>query len=183
MAGPVLSHCQLAQRAALFVLLAFVCVRAGSAAPGVRIVQWSGSALAPPLPTTAVNGGESSLSDLHGKVVVLNFWASWCEPCISELDSLEALASSGLAAGGLAILGVNYMESADAIRRVLERALIAFPVLQDRDGSAFRAWTSGILPTSVLVDRKGRPRIRIDGELDWTGPDARHLLQGLLDER
>jgi thiol-disulfide isomerase/thioredoxin len=116
---------------------------------------------------------------LHGRPVLLNFWATWCEPCREEMPSLQALARRH-ESDALAVLMVNYRESESTIRRFLERTPLALPVLLDRDGSAARDWTSRVFPTTVLIDRSGRPRHQVVGAVDWAGDDARQWLRELL---
>jgi cytochrome c biogenesis protein CcmG/thiol:disulfide interchange protein DsbE len=169
------------RRSALLALLPIVllCALAQAAAPGVRITERDRKAPVPKITLDAVDGQHVTLAAQRDHVVVLNFWASWCEPCMSELASLNELANKG---GDVKVLGVNYMEGAAAIRRVVANASLDFPILRDRDGAAFKAWTSGVLPTSILIDRRGRPRIQIEGALDWTGPEAHRVLDELVNE-
>jgi len=78
------------------------------------------------------------------------------------------------------VLTVNYQESEPGIRRFLERVPLALPVLLDRDGSATKAWTPRVFPTTVLVDRARQPRHQIVGAVDWSGDEARQWIVGLL---
>lgn len=126
-----------------------------------------------------LDGKAVKLSAYKGKVVLLNFWATWCEPCRAEMPALQALAER-LGPSRLAVVGVNYQESAARIERFVEAAALTFPVLLDRDGAVTRAWTRRIFPTSVLVGPDGRARQVIVGEFDWNGPQAGGLLAALL---
>lgn len=126
-----------------------------------------------------MNGADVRFADHKGKVVLLNFWATWCEPCRAEMPALQALAER-LGANRLVVVGVNYQESAARIERFVAAAALTFPVLLDRDGAVTRAWTRRIFPTSVLVGPDGRARQVIVGEFDWNGPQAGGLLAALL---
>jgi thiol-disulfide isomerase/thioredoxin len=133
----------------------------------------------PPLALNDLHGKPWELSALQGRPVLLNFWATWCEPCREEMPSLQALARRH-EADSLLVLMVNYREGASSIRRFLERTPLTLPVLLDSDGSVTRVWTSRVFPTTVLVDRSGRPRQQVVGAVDWDGDEARRWLRELL---
>src|SRR5262245_22516137 len=151
------------------MLCAMLALAAGARAHQLR--PWTATHPAPPLSLDDLNGKTWDLSALQGRAVLLNFWATWCEPCREEMPSLDALAQRHR--GSLVVLTVNYQESEPGIRRFLERVPLALPVLLDRDGSATKAWTPRVFPTTVLIDRSGRPRHQVVGAVDWTGSEAR----------
>ena len=140
---------------------------------------WPADRPTPAFSLTDVDGKSWSLTALKGRPVLLNFWASWCEPCRAEMPSLERLQTRHEKAG-LLVLSVNYQEPLPTIRRFLEALPFSLPILLDRDGDAASAWTPRVFPTTVLIDRTGRPRSSVIGELDWMGDTARMLLQPLL---
>jgi thiol-disulfide isomerase/thioredoxin len=149
-----------------------------AAAEGSRFVPWPGDAT-PPLALRDPAGTTRTLADHHGQVVLVNFWATWCEPCLEEMPSLQRL-KTRLAGQPFTILAVNYGESPAKIQQFLQRVPVDFPVLLDRDQQAARAWRVRILPASYLVGRDGRVRASVIGELDWASAEAvqavRHLL-------
>lgn len=153
------------------------------ALPRALVRPWPADRSVPPLALPALEGGVRRLADWRGRVVVLNFWASWCEPCVSEMPALLRLAESW-ADQGLAVLAVNHQEGEAKVRSFLDLVFgeipQALPVLMDRDGAAAKAWTPRVLPTTVIVDRWGRPRWSVIGEFDWTGAQARELIEPLL---
>jgi thiol-disulfide isomerase/thioredoxin len=118
----------------------------------------------------------------RGHVVVLNFWATWCEPCRTEMPTLELLQQRH-ERSGLVVIAVNFKESAPAIRRFLDVQPMSIPILLDADGDATSAWTPRVFPTTVIVDRQGQPRTMVLGEMDWMGGEADGLLQPLLAKR
>jgi thiol-disulfide isomerase/thioredoxin len=147
------------------------------AQPAYEVRPWVGAA--PRLKLDDIDGRRWDLVALQGKVVLINFWATWCEPCRAEMPSLDEAARRH-AAEGLTVLAVNFKESASTIQRFLAQTTIELPILLDRDGAAARAWRTRIFPSTVLVDRLGRARGVVVGEMDWTGDAAAALLQPLL---
>lgn len=135
-----------------------------------------------PTPAVALPGFEGpawSLASARGQVVLLNFWASWCEPCRSEMPSLELLAQRH-EKDGLQVLAVNFRETDAALRRFMQSLPISLPILRDSDGALARAFEVRIFPTTVAIGRDGRARFSVIGELDWNGPEARQWVAELL---
>ena len=159
---------------------ALACPALVRAASVVR--PWPADKPTPPLNLTDMDGKAWSLAALRGQVVLLNFWASWCEPCRAEMPSLELLASRHERAG-LAVLAVNYKEALPAIKRFLDVQPVLLPILLDHDGMTAAAWTPRVFPATVLIDRLGVPRTQVLGELDWMAGAARELLEPLLAQR
>jgi cytochrome c biogenesis protein CcmG/thiol:disulfide interchange protein DsbE len=170
------------RRAALSAFIA-LCASSSARAASARIAKWDSRKPTPALKLMNVDGAQWDLSALHGKVVVLNFWATWCEPCLAEMPQLNALARHRAEHDQLVVLGISYQEGEAAIRRFNERMPLGFPLLRDPDGAAFRAWGGGVLPSTVLVSRSGQARFTIQGELDWEGAQATEVLQLLLAEQ
>src|SRR6185369_1204640 len=141
---------------------------AASGAWAHQLLPWNAARPAPTLSLSDLNGKVWDLPSLQGHAVLLNFWATWCEPCLEEMPSLEALARRH-DGEPLRVLTVNYQESEPGIRRFLERVPLALPVLLDRDGATTKAWTPRMFPTTVLVDRASQPRHQIVGAVDWSG--------------
>jgi thiol-disulfide isomerase/thioredoxin len=143
------------------------------------VKPWPAGRTAPALALTDLEGKAWTLAGLKGRPVLLNFWASWCEPCRAEMPSLELLATRHERAG-LVVLAVNYKEALPAIQRFLEVLPFSLPILLDRDGDAASAWTPRVFPTTVLIGRDGVPRQSVIGELDWMDATARELIDPLL---
>ena len=140
---------------------------------------WPADRPTPSLALDDLDGRRWSLDPLKGRVVVLNFWATWCEPCRLEMPSLVRLADRRRG-DGLVVLAVNYREAVPTIRQFLDRGILRLPVLLDPDGDACATWTPRVFPTTVLVDRAGRPRASVFGGLEWTGPAASALLAPMM---
>jgi thiol-disulfide isomerase/thioredoxin len=147
-------------------------------APAAELKPWSGGAT-PPLQLADLQGTQHRLADYRGKVVLINFWATWCAPCRDEMPSIERLRAS-LEGRPFAVLAVNLGEPESRIRKFLEVMPLSFPVLLDRDGSTARAWQAKYLPASYIVGPDGRIRYRHLGELDWSKPEIREAIVALL---
>lgn len=130
--------------------------------------------LAPDFTLTTLDGDTVRLSDLQGKPVLINFWASWCGPCRAEMPHIQA-AYEGHADDGLVVLGVDQSESPPAVARFVEEFGLTFPVPMDSDGKVSAAYQARALPTSFFVDADGVIRET------FTGPMSAGLIESLLE--
>ena len=148
------------------------------AAHGGELKPWTGGAT-PSLSLKDPTGKAHDLAAYRDKVVLVNFWATWCAPCREELPSMQALRER-LAGGGFEVLTVNLMESEEKITAFLESERIDLPVLMDRDGAAGKRWKVRMLPISFVIDRRGAIRYQLVGEANWTGPDVAPVIERLI---
>jgi thiol-disulfide isomerase/thioredoxin len=160
-----------------FVVLAALAFSA--AAGAAELKPWTGGAT-PPLVLQDLHGRTHRLDDYRGKVVLVNFWATWCEPCLAEMPSIERLRQS-LAGRPFEVLGVNIGEPLGRIERFLEKVPLGFPMLLDRDTGAAKAWEARLVPASFLVGPDGRIRYVRYGELDWWSEPVRKRVAELLE--
>jgi thiol-disulfide isomerase/thioredoxin len=152
----------------------------GPARAAHEVRAWPAGRPVPPFSLSDLDGQAWTLTALKGRGVLMNFWASWCDPCRAEMPSLQRLAGVRQASG-LVVLAVNYKESVPAIRRFLQTMPVALPILLDRDGEVASAWTPRVFPTTVLIGRDGVPRSVVVGELDWADDAAaKDLIEPLL---
>ncbi|HZN29005.1 MAG TPA: TlpA disulfide reductase family protein, partial [Xanthobacteraceae bacterium] len=131
------------------------------------------------LPTLA--GPTHELARLRGRVVLVHFFATWCEPCRAEIASLREL-QSRLDGQPFAILPISVAETDGAVRRFFAGDPPPFAILLDRDRSVARAWNIDTLPSTVVLDRALRPRFFAEGDIDWARPDVMNRLAELLTE-
>ena len=143
-----------------------------------RFVPWK-DAKTPPLSLRDLAGRTHTLADYRGQVVLVNFWATWCEPCREEMPSMQRLRER-LAARPFTILAVNYGESEIRASDFVKRSALDLTVLLDPGQAAARAWRVRILPASVLVGPDGRARYAVIGEIDWMSADAVATVERLL---
>ena len=131
---------------------------------GAELKRWKGKPAAPAIDLMTIDGRPLSLQALRGKVVLVNFWATWCEPCIREMPSLQQLRDQ-LHADGFEVLAVNYQEGPARINSFIEKLQLSLPVVRDTDGSVARAWGARIFPANYLVDRAGNIRYSMTARL------------------
>jgi len=160
------------------VLLALLLSFCTSLAAAQQLRPWGGGET-PPLALQDLEGRPHALEDYRGKVVLINFWATWCEPCRAEMPSINRLRTT-LAGQPFAVLAVNLAESEPRIRRFMDQVPLDFPVLLDRDSAVAKAWRTRVLPASFLVGPDGRIRYSVIGEYDWTQDGARKAIFSLL---
>jgi len=164
---------------ALTVALAWSVAVAGTAAAEPdRFVPWKGAGT-PSLALKGLDGRPHSLADYQDKVVLVNFWATWCEPCRDEMPSMQKL-EARLAGQPFATLAVNLGESPPRVREFAERLGLGFPVLLDPNQDASREWRVRVLPSSFLVGPNGRVRYTVVGEMDWASESAVRTVRALL---
>lgn len=156
-----------------------------AAQPVKKLIAATPPAAAAPFELRDLGGKLHRLTDYRGKVVLVNFWATWCEPCRDEMPAMQTLYDRlGPRTGGdLVVLAVNYAENRARIQQYLQEYPFDFPVLLDGFSEVWRAWKPGMLPASYLIGRDGRIRYRVIGEFDWAGEEAGGVVRRLLAEK
>ncbi len=155
--------------------LLLVCSVAASAQ---ALKPWSGGAT-PALELAGLDGAVHRLADYRGKTVLVNFWATWCEPCRAEMPSIERLRGA-MEGKPFTVLAVNVGESDRVARDFAEKLPVTFTVLLDRDGGTTRAWRARVLPASYLIDPDGVIRYSYYGDLDWSSDAVRARIESLM---
>ncbi|MGH8070751.1 MAG: TlpA disulfide reductase family protein, partial [Candidatus Entotheonellia bacterium] len=122
-----------------------------------------------------------ALQDYRGKLVFLNFWATWCIPCREEMPAMEQL-HQRFGSQGLAVVALNYQEGLEQVKAFVEQHHLSFTVLRDQDGAVFRKYTITGLPTTYLIGRDGSLLARGVGGRDWTRSKGQELIRVLLTE-
>jgi thiol-disulfide isomerase/thioredoxin len=127
-----------------------------------------------------LTGQPVRLHNLRGRVVLLNFWATWCAPCREEMPALETLARE-FGPRGLAVVGVNFKEPKPQVQAFMRDNGLGFPTLLDVEGEVAKRYQVFALPVTFVVDRRGMLAGSVLGIRDWTGPGARAYFGRLLD--
>lgn len=144
-----------------------------------RLRDYRGDPQPWPLALPDRNGTQHVLAQSQGKVVLLNFWASWCPPCVHEMPALQQL-KSRWRDQPFEILAVNMAESENTIDDFMRRHQLDFTVLLDRDGHALRQWKVMAFPTSFVLDKKGSIRYAVFGAIDWLEPATMQKIELLM---
>jgi cytochrome c biogenesis protein CcmG, thiol:disulfide interchange protein DsbE len=130
-----------------------------------------------------LDGKPAHLTDMHGTVVVLNFWATWCPPCVDEAPSLNQLQKRIAPLGGT-VLGVSEDEDPSAYENFLKHYNLSFPTYRDPvKGSIALDYGTSMYPETYIIDRSGRIDRKIVGEQDWSNPEITSYLDSLLQSR
>lgn len=116
---------------------------------------------APPFSSMDIEGKQTQLTDYKGKGVLINFWASWCNPCVNELPLLN----EAYKLTGVEMLAINVGEKTEAVQKFVERYELEFPILLDEDLKIKQAYQVVGLPLTLLIDEEGTIMARHEGEL------------------
>ena len=141
---------------------------------------------APDFKATRIGGETLRLSDLRGRVVVLNIWATWCKPCEEEAPSLERLyrkIRSGPLGRDFEILAVSIdARSRDAVLPFQRKFGLTFPILFDPDGRVSRIYQTTGVPETFVIDRQGSIREKVIGPREWDRPELVEWFSGVIRE-
>lgn len=147
----------------------------------LNLVAYRSGTVTPPFNGSTLDGRQVSLADLRGKVVVVNFWASWCAECRPEMPVLEKLHRE-LGKQGLSVVGVNFQEDKETVGRYAHDLGLSFPLVVDPKGAIGAEYGVFGLPATFLVARDGRAVAFAVGIRDWGSVPARALIRALLAE-
>ncbi len=146
----------------------------------LRLQTFKGKPTPPPLLLKDLSGKTVDIKQLQGQVVLVNFWASWCPPCVHEMPSMARLMAH-FKGQGFTILAVNMAEDTPTIQHFIDtKVKVNFPIVLDRDGAALRNWKVFAFPTSYLIDKKGKIRYAVFGSIDWDTPEILSTINTLL---
>jgi thiol-disulfide isomerase/thioredoxin len=140
------------------------------------------NSIPPSLELRTLSGQLRSLNDYHGKVIIVNFWASWCPPCVHEMPSMEKLYQQ-FSASDFTILAVNMAEDVVAINDFIQNQVnVSFPILLDTDGKSLQDWQVFAFPSSFVIDKKGEIRYALFGSILWDTPEVIEIIEVLRKE-
>jgi peroxiredoxin len=178
---------RLSERLIAAALLAGLCLTAVPSEPGksepagntplIAVEEAAKSSFTLP----SLDGPALELARHRGRVVLVHFFATWCEPCRTEMASLRQLRVR-LEGHQLAIVPISVAEADGAVRRFFLGDALPFDILLDRDRSVARAWNIHMLPSTVILDRSLKARFMAEGDVDWARSDVMNVLADLLME-
>ena len=137
-----------------------------------------------PTPTLVVQGLDGvthDLNDYKGKVVLVQFWATYCEPCRKEMPSMNELMKS-FDGQPFEILAVDMGEAKEEVQAFVDEVKPAFTILLDPQGEAIAAWNAFAVPANFIVDKTGKIRYTLFGGTDWAAPEIAETISALIRE-
>ncbi len=140
-------------------------VNAGDTAPNFSIVTERGKTV--------------TRSDFGGKLLVLNFWASWCPPCITELPSLNQFATE-YAGQGVVVLGISIDKNEHLYKNFLTQRQVAFATARDPEANISASYGTFQIPETYLIDRNGKVLEKVISNMDWMDPQFLARVKGML---
>ena len=153
--------------------LACLCLAAGTGTGRAEpLTRWSGPV--PPLSLAALDGARLSLAGPRRSIVIVHFFATWCETCGPELQALDRLLADY--ASRLEIIAVDVGEPVDRIRRYFQKRSVGFRIGLDPDRASARAWGVHTLPSTFVLDSSLAPRLQATGDVPWDDPAVRRAL-------
>jgi thiol-disulfide isomerase/thioredoxin len=134
---------------------------------------------APAFTLTDAHGNSQSLS--HGRITLVNFWATWCPPCVQEIPSMNRLAAA-YDAKDFGIVSINFKEAPEHVLAFMKRVNVDFPVLIDRDGAVSARWSVFAFPSTFLLDQHGNIRYSVNTAIEWDSDEVKAIIGPLLNE-
>lgn len=148
----------------------------------LRIEKPIGRIVAPDFTLEDLARKKISLERLRGRVVFLNFCATWCLPCVVEMPSMEKLHKE-FSNDGLVILAINFRETPEEVKAFVRKHKLTFTVLLDSEGSVFELYQAWALPVSTIINKRGQIVGRAMGSRDWDSKESQEFFRRLLAEK
>ena len=145
----------------------------------LELKPFNGNPSPPPIDLADAAGRPLSRDDYRGKVTVVNFWATWCGPCVEEIPSLNNLRAQ-MAGEPFELISVNYAEGAEQVRKFMGQVKVDFPVLLDEDGTESARWNVLVFPSTFVIGPDGKIVYGVNGAIHWDAPEVGNQLKALL---
>lgn len=168
------------RHAAVSLCVAVLCLMLSSLSHAVELKSRTGPA--PSFVLKTLDGATLDLEALRGRIVIVHFFATWCEPCREELPALQRFATR-LGSENVVVISISVAEVELRVRRFFQSTQVNFPILLDQDGAIGKAWDISELPSTVILDSDLRPRLAVEGDFAWDQLDPRMLADRLAPGR
>lgn len=145
----------------------------------IALTPYKGRVTAEPVTLKDANGHDFVVSDYKGKVTLINFWASWCPPCVEEIPSLNQLKEK-MKHKPFQLISVNYAESAEQIHNFMKKVKVEFPVLLDTDGTVSAKWKVVAYPSTFVIGSDGKIKYGVNAAIHWDTEQVIEQLEKLM---
>jgi peroxiredoxin len=146
--------------------------------PDISLNPYSGNPQPQAIDLHDAHGVRFKLADYRNKVTVVNFWASWCGPCVEEIPSLNRLREQMLGEK-FQLISINYAESAEKIRAFMQQVNVEFPVLIDPNGKVSQQWNVIGFPSTFVIGPDGKIRYGVNAAIHWDAPEVVKAIKAL----
>ena len=149
-----------------------------SARPDIKLSSFAGNPLPPAIDLLDASGQRIKLHDYRGKITVVNFWASWCPPCVEEIPSLNRLREQ-MQGQPFELISINYADSPEKIHEFMNRVNVQFPVLIDPNGKVSQQWNVIGFPSTFIIGKDGKIQYGVNAAIQWDAPEVISALKAL----
>jgi peroxiredoxin len=147
---------------------------------GFKLVTFSRPSATPVFSLMDLSGKQVSLEQYRGKYVLLNFWATWCPPCLEEMPSMDALYTQFRDRGFEVVAISSDKEGAGIVQGFVDKLGVEFMILLDPDGSVSASYGAKNLPVSFLLNRQGKVVAAAQGSRDWASSEAQSVIGEII---
>ena len=144
----------------------------------VLLKKYKGENAPIPIKLKDIDGNIVSKDDFAGQVTIINFWATWCPPCIEEIPSLNRL-NKKLSGSSFELISINYAEDNKTIAEFMKSVNVEFPVLLDKNGEFAKQWNVISYPSTFIIDSKGVIQYGVNAAIEWDDPEVIQKLKAL----
>ena len=146
-----------------------------------QLTEYWGDLTSPEIKLPDLQGRQHSLTDYRGNVVLVQFWATYCTPCRTEMPTMNRLIKK-MRGKPFKIVTVNMAESSEQVRQFLQEVPVDFPVLMDSDGSTLNRWKVFAAPANFILDKRGKIIFTLYGAIEWDSDEMVGRLNALSEE-
>ena len=144
----------------------------------MKLSSFAGNPLPPAIDLLDASGQRVKLHDYRGKITVVNFWASWCPPCVEEIPSLNRLREQ-MQGQPFELISINYADNPEKIHEFMNRVNVQFPVLIDPNGKLSQQWNVIGFPSTFVIGKDGKILYGVNAAIQWDAPEVINALKAL----